>query len=132
MVDFQGDISALEKAIPVLRTVAMPRDTNPAGNIFGGWIVSQMDLAGGAVAHRRAHGPVVTVAIEKMTFDQPVVVGDEVSCYANIHAVGTTSMTIDIIMCKRSQFSLGQLCKVTEGRFVYVALDKNNKPRPIA
>src|SRR5437879_13500117 len=79
---------------PALRAIAMPADANPHGDIFGGWLLSQMDLAGGTVATRRAKGRVVTVAITAMTFHRPVFVGDEVSCYAEIIKTGTPSITV--------------------------------------
>src|SRR6204780_2077596 len=79
---------------PAIRTIAMPADTNPHGDIFGGWLLCQMDLAGSTVATRHAGGRVVTVAITAMSFHRPVMVGDEVSCYASVEKVGTTSITI--------------------------------------
>src|SRR6516162_1904156 len=87
---------ALPQHEPALRAIAMPADANPAGDIFGGWLLSQMDLAGSTVATRRAKGRVVTVAITAMTFHRPVFIGDEVSCYAEIVKTGTTSMTVKI------------------------------------
>src|SRR6266699_4178766 len=84
------------KTEPALRAIAMPADANPHGDIFGGWLLSQMDLAGGTVATRRAKGRVVTVAITAMTFHRPVFVGDEVSCYAEIVKVGRTSIAVKI------------------------------------
>src|SRR3546814_3808649 len=83
-------------AEPALRTIAMPADANPNGDIFGGWIMAQMDLAGAVLAVRRAKGRVATVAVDAMTFHRPVFIGDLVSCYATITRVGRTSMTIDI------------------------------------
>src|ERR1700682_5587411 len=79
---------------PALRTIAMPADTNPHGDIFGGWLLCQMDLAGSTVATRRGGGRVVTVAITGMVFHRPVLVGDEVTCYCNIERIGTTSLTV--------------------------------------
>src|ERR1700758_4704234 len=81
---------------PAIRTIAMPADTNPHGDIFGGWLLCQMDLAGATVATRRAGGRVVTIAITAMVFHRPVCVGDEVSCYASVSKTGNTSMTIKI------------------------------------
>jgi acyl-CoA thioesterase YciA len=95
-----------------IRAIAMPADANPHGDIFGGWLLSQMDLAGATVATRRARGRIVTVAIATMTFKQPVFVGDEVSCYAKI-------------------VKTGEHLKVTEGVFTYVAVDDNRRPRPL-
>src|SRR5262245_31929648 len=81
---------------PTLRTIAMPADTNPNGDVFGGWLLSQMDLAGGTVAVRRAQGRVVTISVTSMTFKRPVFVGDEVTCYAELVKVGRTSLTVRI------------------------------------
>ena len=83
-------------AEPALRAIAMPADANPHGDIFGGWLLSQMDLAGGAAARRRAKGRTATVAITAMSFHRPVFVGDEVTCYAQIVRVGTTSITVKV------------------------------------
>lgn len=113
--------------IPTIRTVAMPKDTNPRGDIFGGWIMSQMDLAGGEVARRRAKGKVATVAVSKLQFHKPVHVGDTVSCFATIVKVGTTSITVHIeTFVERDE---EEIEKVTEGTFVFVAIDENRKPR---
>jgi acyl-CoA thioesterase YciA len=114
-----------------LRTIAMPKDLNAAGNIFGGWLVSQMDLAAGSIACQRARGPAVTVAIEKMEFHEPVFVGDEISCYTNIENIGRTSMAIKVEIWKRKRFSMHQICKVTEGLFIFVAIDESHKPRSV-
>src|ERR1700686_5107372 len=81
---------------PAIRTLAMPADANPNGDIFGGWVLSQMDLAGGAVAAQRAGGRVATVAVTAMTFHRPVLVGDEVTCFCNIEKIGNTSITVKI------------------------------------
>jgi len=107
----------------------MPADTNPNGDIFGGWLMAQMDVAGAVTAVRRSKGRVTTVAVAAMTFHKPVFVGDLVSCYAEIVKVGRTSMTVRVETWadRRS----GEVLKVTEGTFVYVALDANGKPRPI-
>jgi acyl-CoA thioesterase YciA len=115
---------------PALRTIAMPADTNPNGDIFGGWLLSQMDLAGGTVALRRAQGRVVTVAIPSMTFKRPVFIGDEVSCYAEIVKVGRTSITVHIeTWVRRGRGS--EAIAVTEGVFTYVAVDHDRQPRPV-
>ena len=113
-----------------LRAIAMPAFANPQGDIFGGWLVSQMDLAGGSVATRRSRGRVVTVAIEGMNFQRPVFVGDEVSCYAQIVKVGRTSMRVKITSSVRRGRS-GEPFEVTEGIFTYVAVDEQAKPRPV-
>lgn len=113
-----------------LRNVAMPADTNPSGDIFGGWVLSQMDIAGGVVAHQRAKGRVATVAIDSMVFHQPVRVGDVVCCYAEIKKVGRTSMTIHIQTWIIREAG-GRRAKVTEGMFTYVALGPDGRPRPV-
>lgn len=115
---------------PALRTFAMPKDTNSNGDIFGGWLLSQMDMAGGSVASERAGGRVVTVAIEAMRFHLPVFVGDQVSCYATVHRVGRTSIAVAVETWVRRRDS-GTVVKVTEGVYTYVAIDANRKPRPV-
>jgi acyl-CoA thioesterase YciA len=115
---------------PALRAIAMPADTNPHGDIFGGWLLSQMDLAGTTVASRRACGRVVTVAVTAMTFHRPVYVGDEVTCYAEVVSVGHTSLTVKIGSFVRR--GLGEeMIEVTDGTFTYVAVDAEGKPRPV-
>ncbi len=115
---------------PHLRTIAMPRDANPSGDMFGGWTVSQMDLAGATFAARVAHGRVATVSIEAMEFLRPIGVGDEVSCYCRLVRRGDTSVTVHIETwaCGRADQE-GE--KVTEGTFTFVALDENGKPRAL-
>lgn len=115
---------------PSLRTIAMPADTNPAGDIFGGWLVGQMDLAGSTLAARVSDGRIATVAIDKMTFHKPVYVGDEVSCYTELKDTGDTSMTIKVISMVRRPNEQSPV-KVTEGVFTYVVLDEAGEPRPI-
>lgn len=115
---------------PALRTIAMPADANPAGDIFGGWILSQMDLAGGVVAHERAKGRVATVGVEAMKFLRPVLIGDEVSCWANIERVGRTSIRVRIDSWVRRR-ATGEVFRVTEGVFTYVALGPDRVPRAI-
>ena len=115
---------------PALRVIAMPADTNPSGNIFGGWLLAQMDLAGGTTAHHRARGRVATVAIEAMTFHRPVHVGDEVSCYTEIKRIGRTSITIAVEAWRRPTAG-GPQIKVTEGVFTYVAVGSDGRPRPV-
>jgi len=115
---------------PALRAIAMPADANPNGDIFGGWLLSQMDLAGGTTAFRRAQGRVATVAITGMTFHRPVFVGDEVSCYAEIARVGRTSIAVRVESWARRGLS-GERVKVTEGLFTYVAIGADRKPRPV-
>jgi acyl-CoA thioesterase YciA len=113
-----------------IRTIAMPRDTNPGGDIFGGWLVSQMDLAAGTVASIKAEGRVVTVAIDGLTFHKPVFVGDEVSCYAEIIKMGRTSITIKVEAWVRRKLTTTTM-KVTEGIFTFVAIDEDHTPRAI-
>ncbi|MBA3813647.1 MAG: acyl-CoA thioesterase [Alphaproteobacteria bacterium] len=110
--------------------VAMPRDTNPSGDIFGGWIVSLMDIAGGTVAIHASKGRVVLAAINQMSFLRPVFVGDEVSCYAYVDSVGTTSMSVHIEAWVRRPKG-GHIHKVTEGIFTFVAIDEARKPRAV-
>ncbi|MEE8189936.1 MAG: acyl-CoA thioesterase [Kiloniellales bacterium] len=113
-----------------IRTLAMPADANPSGDIFGGWVLSQMDIAGGVQAGQRARGRVATVAVTAMTFHLPVYVGDVLCVYGEIGRVGRTSMTIDLEAwaLRRQQ---GERVRVTEGQFVYVALDEEGRPRPL-
>jgi acyl-CoA thioesterase YciA len=113
---------------PALRTIAMPADANPNGDIFGGWLLAQMDLAGGSVATRRARGRVATIAVEAMEFHLPVFVGDEVSCYANLRRVGRTSITVAIETWVRRRDG-GEQVKVTQGVFTFVAIDAERRPR---
>lgn len=113
-----------------MRTIAMPADTNPAGDIFGGWILSQMDLAGGSHAYYVAQGRVSTVAITAMQFHLPVYVGDEVSCYCATHRIGKTSITVLVETWVRRR-RLEKAVKVTEGLFTFVALDERGEPRPV-
>jgi acyl-CoA thioesterase YciA len=113
-----------------LRTVAMPAFANPHGDIFGGWLLSQMDLAGGTVASRQANGRVATVAITAMTFHRPVFVGDEVSCYAEIVKTGRTSTTVKIQAFAR-RGRTGEIIEVTEGLFTYVAVNSEGRPRAV-
>jgi acyl-CoA thioesterase YciA len=113
---------------PAVRTLAMPADTNPAGDIFGGWLLAQMDIAAGTLAYERAKGRVATIAVDGMTFHKPVLVGDLVSCYARLLRVGRTSITMQIeVWARRGR--TGEEIKVTEGRFTCVAIDDNRQPR---
>ncbi len=115
---------------PAIRTIAMPADANPAGDIFGGWLMAQMDLAAGNVAARRARGRCATVSVDRITFLQPVYVGDEVSLYAEIVRIGRTSMTIQVDAWRRSRDGEEQV-RVTDASFVCVALDQGGRPRVI-
>lgn len=113
-----------------LQTIAMPADTNSNGDIFGGWIMSQMDLGSSVMARLRARGRVATVAVEAMTFHRPVHVGDVVSIHAQMIREGTTSMTIDVEVWVRRQPS-GEHRRVTEAKFVFVAVDSDGVKRAL-
>jgi len=114
-----------------IQTLAMPVSTNANGDIFGGWIVSQMDLAAGVLAKRTAHGRVATVAINSMTFLKPVHVGDVVSCHVELIKQGNTSMTIGVEVWALPA-TLSERYQVTEGVFVFVAIDDNGRPRQVS
>jgi len=116
---------------PAVRVIAMPADANPYGDIFGGWLMSQMDLAAGSIASRYSHGRAVTIAMDGMQFHLPVSVGDEVSVYAEMTKVGRTSMTIDVEAWRRHRHEEA-MHKVTQASFTFVAIDADRKPRPIA
>ena len=108
----------------------MPSDCNSNGDIFGGWVLSQMDMAGGIVAARRANGRTVTVAVEAMTFHEPIKVGDVVSIYGEIARVGRTSIAVKLTTIVTRKLDPGEI-KVTEGIYVFVAIDDNGRPRPV-
>ena len=114
----------------VIRTIAMPADTNPTGDIFGGWVMSQMDLGSGILAGKTAKARVVTVAMEGLSFLQPVGVGDTVTCYAWVEKIGRTSMTIPVEVWVHRYMTDEQI-RVTRGVFIYVAIDSDGKPIPI-
>ena len=122
--------SAEPKGELVIQTVAMPRDTNPSGDIFGGWLMSQMDLGSGILAAKTARCRVVTVAMEGMSFLLPVRVGDTVACFATVEKIGRTSMHIPVEVWVRRRMG-GQIERVTRAVFVYVAVDENGKPIPV-
>ena len=115
---------------PVIRTIAMPADTNPEGDIFGGWLMSQMDLAGATLAFDLAKGRCATVAVSEIVFLNPVSVGDEVSLFAEVLAVGRTSIRVAVEAWRRPRAESAPT-KVTTGVFVYVAIDDERKPRPV-
>lgn len=115
---------------PAIRVTAMPADTNAYGDIFGGWLISLMDMAAGLVSARRARGRAVTVAMNAMQFHAPVSVGDEVSVYAEIVEVGRTSMTIAVEAWRRHREE-DELVRVTEAEFTFVAVDEHKRPRPV-
>ena len=119
-----------ERGEPAVRTLAMPADTNPSGDIFGGWVIAQMDLAAGIVAARRAQGRVATVALDGLSFHRPVYVGDLVSCHADVVKVGRTSMTIKVDTYVIRARTMEEV-KVTEGHFTMVAIDADGRPRPV-
>lgn len=122
-----GDRPTGELAV---RSLAMPADTNPAGDIFGGWLLAQMDIAAGTVAFTRARGRVATVAVDAMAFHQPVLVGDIVSVYAEVVRVGHTSITMHVeVWAKRARTH--EEIKVTEGRFSCVAIGDDRRPRAV-
>jgi acyl-CoA thioesterase YciA len=119
-----------DEGVLAIRTIAMPADTNPAGDFFGGWLMSQMDLAAGNIAGRVSQGRGATVAVEAMQFLHPVKVGDEVTLYATLRSVGRTSMRIHVDVWARARFA-DVSKKVTDADFVFVALDEDGQPRPI-
>ncbi|MGE0252384.1 MAG: acyl-CoA thioesterase [Dongiaceae bacterium] len=112
------------------RTIGMPADTNAHGDMFGGWMMSQMDLAGASFAVEISKGPVVTIAVDGMTFHLPVEVGDEVSCYASLVRIGKTSIAVKVEAWARRQLH-AELELVTQGTFTYVAIDDNRQPRQV-
>jgi acyl-CoA thioesterase YciA len=117
--------------VPILRVVPGPSDINANGHIFGGWVLSQMDIAAGIVASRRADGPVATVAIERMEFIAPINLRDLISVFAHVENVGRTSMKVRIEVVAHRDRGATQI-KVTEGLFTFVALDESHRPRAIA
>ena len=125
-----SDVSGEPRGELTTRTLAMPRDANPSGDIFGGWVLSQMDIAGGIAAGQRAKGRVATVAIDAMSFIRPVYVGDVLCVYSDIERSGRTSMAIRLeawaLRCR-----MGECVKVTEGIFTFVSLDDDGKPCPL-
>lgn len=119
-----------KERILVSRTIAVPADTNPWGDIFGGWILSLMDIAAGSIAARLARGSIATKAIKEVTFDAPIFVGDEVSVYAEVDKIGNTSATLNVYVTIRRKGDHKEQHAV-KGVFVMVALDENRRPRPI-
>lgn len=113
-----------------LRTVAMPSDANPAGDIFGGWVMAQMDLAAGVRANERARGRATTVSVKEINFKLPVKIGDTLCLYTNVTKVGRTSMTLEVECWAKRQYTEVRQ-KVTEATFIMVALDGNGRPRPV-
>jgi acyl-CoA thioesterase YciA len=116
---------------PTIRMVTMPRDTNAAGHIFGGWIMSQMDIAGSIVAIEHASSRVVTIAVTSMEFHKPVYVGDLVSCFARIEKVGRTSITVQVEVFAQRNRDANNIIKVTQAVIVYVAVHEDGTPKPL-
>ncbi|MCF6338949.1 MAG: acyl-CoA thioesterase [Gammaproteobacteria bacterium] len=117
--------------MPTTRVLAMPADTNAAGDIFGGWIMSQVDIAASIAAHRYAGGRAVTVAVNAFQFKKPVYVGDLISCYAAVKKVGNTSITVFVeVYAERDRQQL-EVVKVTEATLTFVAIDENGKPQTV-
>ena len=131
-----SDLATLRTALPqdkqpALRVMPMPADLNPAGDVFGGWVMSMADIAGAIPAVRRARSRVTTVAVNSFTFKQPVSVGDLVSFYAEVTAVGRTSITVDVEVFAARDPENPVVVKVTEARLTYVALDDKGRKRPV-
>ena len=117
---------------PTLRVVPMPRDANQTGDIFGGWIMAQVDIAGSVAAVRLARGRVATVAVNSFLFKQPVFIGDLVSLYAEVVRVGRTSITVNVEVYAQRRPEREQVVKVTEATLTYVAVDENRQPRVVS
>jgi acyl-CoA thioesterase YciA len=116
---------------PTLRVVPMPADANQHGDIFGGWVMSQVDIAGGVAAARRARGRVATVAVNSFVFKEPVLIGDVVSFFAQIRRIGRTSITVDVEVYAQRNPSEVICVKVTEASLTYVAVGPDRRPRPL-
>src|SRR5688500_15712072 len=125
-----SDVPAAPLVVVVIRTIAMPSDANANGDIFGGWLMSQMDLGGAILARGTAHSRVTTAAIDGMSFLRPVNVGDVVTCYATLLATGRTSMKIRVEAWVQ-RYADSTLQHVTEGTFTYVAIDERGKPQAV-
>ena len=119
-----------EKNEPTLRVVPMPSDSNSNGDIFGGWIMSQVDIAGAIPVVQLVNGRVATVAVNSFVFKQPVFIGDLVSFYATIKKIGTTSVTVNVEVFAQRKARM-EIVKVTDANLTYVHIDKNGKPKPI-
>ena len=115
---------------PVIRVIAMPADANADGDIFGGWLLSLMDMGAGLIAARKACGRTATVAMDGVQFHLPVKIGDEISVFGQIEKIGRTSIQMSIAAWRRERYS-EESFKVTEARFTFVALDENGRPRPV-
>jgi len=117
--------------VPALRVVPMPADANHNGDIFGGWSMAQVDVAGGIVAGRVARGRVATVSVNSFVFKQPVQIGDVLSLYADVTRIGNTSITVDVQVFAERGREAAKIVKVTEAVLTYVAIDPKGKPRPV-
>jgi acyl-CoA thioesterase YciA len=125
-----SEVNLPEGRMPVLRVPARPRDANMGGTIFGGWIMSHVDIAGSVPALARAKGAVVTRAVDSFEFKKPVFIGDLVSCYADIVSTGKSSIKVRVeVYAERMRKGITDCVKVTEATLVYVAIDENGKPR---
>ena len=116
---------------PILSVVPMPSDSNQHGDIFGGWLMSQVDIAGGVAAARRARGRVATVAVNSFTFKQPVLIGDVVLFYAQVLKVGRTSITVDVEVFAQRNPAVLETVRITEAQLTYVATDQERRPRQV-
>jgi acyl-CoA thioesterase YciA len=123
--------TGLPDGMPQLRVIPMPADANMYGDVFGGWIMAQVDLAGSLPAARRAKGRVATIAVNSFLFKHPVFVGDLLSFYANVVKVGNTSITVNVEVYAERSHPPSETVKVTEATLTYVATDENRKPRPV-
>jgi acyl-CoA thioesterase YciA len=127
-----SEVTLPEDRMPVLRVPARPRDANMGGTIFGGWIMSHVDIAGSIPALERAKGAVVTRAVDSFEFKKPVFIGDLVSCYADIVSTGKSSIKVMVeVYAERMRKGVTDCVKVTEATLVYVAIDEHGKPRPL-
>ncbi len=131
MTDLEAHPNQLPSAQPTLRVMPMPSDANIHGDVFGGWIMAQVDIAGAQPAAKRANGRVATVAVNSFVFKNPVFVGDLCSFYAHIVKVGTTSVTVKVEVYAERSLLDATVVKVTEATLTYVATDENRKPRPL-
>lgn len=124
-------MTELDEQKLAIRVIAMPADTNPSGDIFGGWLMSQVDLAGGVIAGQRSRGRAVTVAVNSFEFKQPVYVGDLVSFYGHVTKVGNTSITVNIEAYAQRRSSSEEGVKVTAAELTFVAVDERGRPRKV-
>jgi len=124
-------MNKLAKGELSIKVLAMPHDTNPSGDVFGGWLLSQMDIAGGVFCRKIAMGRVVTVAVDSTTFNYPVFVGDTLCCYVTLERIGRTSITVTIEAWVNREFGKDDGIKVTEGRYTYVKVNEKREPLEI-